>query len=64
VGALAIRLKIGIASGADVRPLAELRRRLGSDRFGAALLSAMDEESVGNLMQMLDQEEKKKTAGD
>ena len=65
VGALAIRLKIGIATAAEVQRLAGLRRRLGRDRFLAALPSGMDEESVGNLMQLLDQhEEGEETAGD
>jgi tetratricopeptide (TPR) repeat protein len=58
VGALAIRLRIGIATTADAQPLAELRRRLGSDRFrAAALASGLDEESAGNLMEMLDQQD-------
>ena len=63
VGALAIRLKIGIATTGDLQALAGLRRRLGRDRFrAAALASGLDEESAGNLMEMLDQQEK--TAGD
>ena len=58
VGALAIRLQIGIATAGDLQALAGLRRRLGSDRFrGAALASGLDEESAGNLMEMLDQQE-------
>ena len=46
--------------------LAGLRRRLGRDRFrAAALASGLDEESAGNLMQMLDQhDEGEETAGD
>ena len=65
VGALAIRLKIGIATAAEVQPLAGLRRRLGRDRFRAALPSGMDEESASSLMQMLDQhEEGEEPAGD
>ena len=40
------------------RPLAGLRRRLGRDRFrAAALASGLDEQSAGNLMEMLDQQE-------
>ena len=57
VGALAIRLKIGVTTAAEVQRLAGLRRRLGRDRFLAALPSGMEEESAGNLMQMLDQQE-------
>ena len=58
VGALAIRLQIGIATTGDLQALAGLRRRLGSDRFrAAALASGLDEESAGNLMEMLDQQE-------
>ena len=65
VGALAIRLKIGIATAAEIQRLAGLRRRLGRDRFLAALPSGMDEESAGNLMQMLDQQEEgEEPAGD
>jgi tetratricopeptide (TPR) repeat protein len=63
VGALAIRLKIGIAKTGHLQALAGLRHRLGSDRFrAAALASGLDEESAGNLMEMLDQQEK--TTGD
>jgi hypothetical protein len=63
VGTLAIRLKIGIATAGDVQALGGLRRRLGRDRFrAAALASGLDEESAGNLMEMLDQQEK--TTGD
>ncbi len=57
-GALAIRLKIGTASTADLRGLAGLRRKLGHDRFRAAVLaSGIDEKSVGNLVDMLDRHE-------
>ncbi len=63
VTSLAIRLNIGTATAGDAQALAGLRSRLGSDRFRSALPSDMDEESVGNLMQMLDQQ-KGKTAGD
>jgi hypothetical protein len=63
VGTLTIQLKIGIATTGDLPALAGLRRRLGSDRFRAAVLaSGLDEESAGNLMEMLDQQEK--TTGD
>ena len=63
VGALAIRLKIGTAKAGDVQALARLRHRLGNDRFeAAALASGLDEDSAGNLMKMLDQQEK--TTGD
>ena len=63
VGALAIRLRIGTATTGHLQALAGLRRRLGNDRFrAAALASGPDEESVGNLMEMLDQQEK--TTGD
>ncbi len=62
VGALAIRLRIGIATG-HLQTLAGLRHRIGSDRFrAAALASGLDEESAGNLMELLDQQEK--TTGD
>ena len=58
VGALAIRLQIGTATAGDVQPLAGLRRQLGRDRFrAAALASGLDEQSAGNLMEMLDQQE-------
>ena len=58
VAALSIRLEIGTATAADVQPLAGLRLRLGSDRFRAAVLaSGLDEESAGNLMEMLDRQE-------
>jgi hypothetical protein len=63
VGALAIRLKIGITTTGHLQALTELRRRIGSDRFrAAALASGLDEESAGNLMEMLNQQEK--TTGD
>ena len=63
VRALAIRLRIGIATTGQLQALAGLRRRLGSDRFrAAALASGLDEESAGNLIEMLDQQEK--TTGD
>jgi tetratricopeptide (TPR) repeat protein len=65
VGALAIRLKIGTATAAEVRQLAGLRRRLGSDRFlAAALASGLDEESAGDLVRMLDRQEGEETGGD
>jgi tetratricopeptide (TPR) repeat protein len=64
VGALAIRLNIGIATAAEIPPLAGLRRRLGRDRFRAALPSGLDEESAGTLMQLLDQHEEEEAAGD
>jgi hypothetical protein len=54
VAALAIRLKIGARVGANVQALAVLHHSLGSERFRAALPSGMDEESIGNLMEMLD----------
>ena len=61
--ALTIQLKIGIATTGHLQALAGLRHRLGGDRFrAAALASGMDEESAGNLMEMLDQQEK--TTGD
>src|SRR5271166_2573298 len=63
VGALTIRLNIGIATAAEIQLLA-LRRRLGRDRFRAALPSGMDEESAGALMQLLDQHEEEEAAGD
>jgi hypothetical protein len=63
VGAFAIRLRIGIATTGHLQVLAGLRRRIGSDRFrAAALASGLDEESAGNLMEMLNQQEK--TTGD
>ena len=56
VGALAIRLQIGTGTAGDVEPLAGLRRQLGHDRFqAAAAASGLDEQSAGNLMEMLDQ---------
>jgi tetratricopeptide (TPR) repeat protein len=59
VRAVTIRLRIGIATTGDLQTLAGLRHRLGSDRFrAAALASGLDEESAGNLMEMLDQQEK------
>jgi tetratricopeptide (TPR) repeat protein len=55
-GALAIRLRIGTAAAGDLRPLAGLRRQLGRDQFrGAVMASGVDEQSAGNLMEMLDQ---------
>ena len=63
-GALAIRLNIGIATAAEIQPLTGLRRRLGRDRFRAALPSGMDEESADTLMQLLDQHEEEEAAGD
>lgn len=63
VGALAIRLRIGTATTGHLQALAELRRGIGSDRFrAAALASGIDDESVGKLIEMLDQQEK--TTGD
>ena len=54
--ALAIRLRIGIAAAGDAEPLAGLRRRLGRDQFrAAAVASGLDEQSAGNLMEILDQ---------
>ena len=59
VRALTIRLRIGTATAGDLRPLAGLRRQLGRDRFrAAAVASGLDEQSAGNLMEMLDQHEK------
>jgi tetratricopeptide (TPR) repeat protein len=64
VGALAIRLRIGTATGGDVQPLAGLRRRLGRDRFRAAVVaSGLGEESAASLMEMLDQQQEGETAG-
>ena len=58
VKALAIRLRIGTATAGDLRPLARLRRQLGHDQFqAAAVASGLDEQSAGNLMEMLDQHE-------
>ena len=55
-GALAIRLQIGTATAGDVQPLAGLRRQLSRDRFRAAAVAAgLDEQSAGNLVEMLDQ---------
>ena len=55
VSALAIRLRIGTATAGDLRPLAGLRRQLGRDQFrAAAVASGLDEQSAGNLMEMLD----------
>jgi hypothetical protein len=57
VGALAIRLEIGTATAGDVQVLIGLRRQLGHDRFrAAAVASGLDEQSVINLMEMLDQQ--------
>jgi tetratricopeptide (TPR) repeat protein len=59
VRALAIRFRIGTATAGDVEPLAGLRRQLGRDRFrAAAVASGLDEQSVGNLMEILEQHEK------
>jgi len=56
VDALVVWLQIGTATTGDVRPLAGLRRQLGRDQFrAAAAASGLDEASVGNLMEMLDQ---------
>jgi tetratricopeptide (TPR) repeat protein len=57
VTALGIRLQLGTLQGTDVRALIALRRSLGGDRFRAALPSELDQESVTNLMQILDQQE-------
>jgi tetratricopeptide (TPR) repeat protein len=53
--ALVIQVKIGAVAERAIQALAGLRRRLGSQRFRAALPPDMDEESIGNLMAMLDQ---------
>jgi hypothetical protein len=57
VTALAIRLKIGKSAAGHAQALAGLRRGLGDDRFRAALLARLDDESADRLMQMLDQQE-------
>ena len=55
VAALTIRLRIGTPASGDVRVLSELRRRLGADRFRAALPTELDKESAENLINILDQ---------
>jgi tetratricopeptide (TPR) repeat protein len=56
--ALAIRLRIGTPTAGDLQPLVRLRRQLGRDRFRAAAVAAgLDEQSAGNLMEMLGQVE-------
>ena len=57
VGALVIRLKIGVrAAAGNARALARLRHSLGHDRFrAAAMVAGLDEESAADLMAMLDQ---------
>ena len=62
-GALTIRLKIGTATAGDIHALAGLCRRIGRDRFRSVLASRLDEETVDNLMGLLDQLEEE-TAGD
>ncbi len=62
VVAFAIRTRIGMPAAEEAQTLAGLRRRLGNDRFRAALPSGLDQESADNLMQILDQQEQ--TAGD
>jgi hypothetical protein len=58
VSSLVIRLQIGTATTEDLKALAGLRLGLGSDRFRAAVLaSGLDEESAGNLMELLDEQE-------
>ena len=62
VRAVTIRLEIGEATSGDIQALLKLRHRLGSDRFRASLPPGLDEESVNDLTQMLDQQEE--SAGD
>jgi hypothetical protein len=54
---LAIRLQIGITTAGDAQALTGLRRQIGHDRFRAAAdASGLDEQSVTNLMEMLDEQ--------